>query len=533
MVIKSTHTHFLQMERAMDIALITEGTYPYHEGGVSTWCDQLVRGLAPHRFSLHTITATGLEPVIWKLPENVTGIWPVALWGPAPRPSRGLAKSEVLRSTFEQLITSIVQDGGENAFEEALRQLYELSRETPLAGALRSQHSVQFLLEAMRVSAVSDRVEEITSAPPSLADAITALDLIEHQLRPLFSPAPRADLCHASANGLAVLTAMTARWAHGTPLVMSEHGVYLRERYLAYAPTVYRHPARTMMLNFFKRLIRVGYQAADVIAPCCEYNRRWEVINGALPERIRPVYNGVDSNSFPMAETDPDVPTLIWVGRIDPLKDVETLLRAFALIRAEVPGVLLRIFGGTPKGNEAYHARCQRLLEELGLGGAATFEGRIAPASDAYQAGHVVLLTSISEGFPYTLIEAMASGRPTVSTDVGGVREAGGDVGVTVPPRNAAAIADACILLLADAERRKALGVAARERILAFFTVEQSMEQFASIYSSVTALPIRYQAVGNDGDRSIGARSETPPVKKALPALGRARRFRLQPVEAQ
>ncbi len=68
-----------------------------------------------------------------------------------------------------------------------------------------------------------------------------------------------------------------------------------------------------------------GYQIADVIAPGSEYNRQWEEMNGAAPHRIRPIYNGVDASHFPVAVTEPDVPTLSWVGRIDPLKDVETL----------------------------------------------------------------------------------------------------------------------------------------------------------------------------------------------------------------
>ena len=68
-----------------------------------------------------------------------------------------------------------------------------------------------------------------------------------------------------------------------------------------------------------------------------------------------------------------------------------------------MPAARLRIFGGTPRGSEGYRDRCERLAAELGLGESVSFEGRVANIRDAYAAGHIVVLSSISEGFPYTL----------------------------------------------------------------------------------------------------------------------------------
>jgi len=99
-----------------------------------------------------------------------------------------------------------------------------------------------------------------------------------------------------------------------------------------------------------------------------------------------------------------------------------------------------------------------------------TFEGHVESVLDAYHAGDVVLLTSISEGFPYTLIEAMAAGKATVATDVGGVREATGGAGIIVPPRDPQRMADACLIFLNDIGLRNLVGRAARERILSRFT---------------------------------------------------------------
>src|ERR1700733_7107392 len=71
----------------MDIALTAEGTYPHRFGGVSVWCDQLVRGLSEYDFELVALIATGGEPVRWELPPNVTGLTAIPLWGPPPPPA--------------------------------------------------------------------------------------------------------------------------------------------------------------------------------------------------------------------------------------------------------------------------------------------------------------------------------------------------------------------------------------------------------------------------------------------------------------
>ena len=470
----------------MDIALLAEGTSPYHPGGVSVWCDQLVRGLAPHRFDIYSIIGGNDHEPSWELPDNVIGLHPIQLWGGAPSSRQSKASSAELNAVFSQLASSMVEANGEPAFLEALRHLFELSLERPLTGALQSKESLEILLGAMQLAGPTNRRLAGTAASATVSDARIALELIEHQLRPLFVPPPKVDICHATANGLSVLPALGAYWSRATPLVLSEHGIYLRERYLSYDARTYAPAVRAIMLRFFKRLTWAGYQIADAIAPGSEYNRQWQEANGGASERIRPIYNGVDAANFITSRSEPEIPTLVWLGRIDPLKDVETLLRAFAIVRERIPTARLRIFGAASNQNLDYLERCIALRDSLGLVGAATFEGRVASVIDAYHAGHVVLLTSISEGFPYTLIEAMAAGMPTVATDVGGVREATGDAGVIVPPQNPEQTAEACLMLLADADLRHDIGFAARSRILSMFTLEQSLAIFGDLYREVT-----------------------------------------------
>ena len=110
-----------------------------------------------------------------------------------------------------------------------------------------------------------------------------------------------------------------------------------------------------------------------------------------------------------------------------------------------MPGARLRMFGSAPPGQEDYLERCKKLAAELGISELASFEGRVDNIRDAYAAGDVVVLCSITEGFPYTLIEAMTCGRVCVATDVGGVTEALADTGLVVPPRSPQSLAEACL----------------------------------------------------------------------------------------
>ncbi|MEV3990795.1 GT4 family glycosyltransferase PelF [Streptomyces sp. NPDC049837] len=470
--------------------MVAEGSYPIQPGGVSVWCDQLIRGLPEHEFDVVALTGSGMEGVTCELPPNVAGLRRIGLWAPTRHPWR---VPRTVRSCFitayTDLLTAILGDdpGALPTFEHALRVLHRLARRGLLAELLRSEDSVD-VFQAVWNHRPPGARQAFGQAPLTLADVLTATDLVEHFLRPLADAPLRVDVVHAVANGPCILVGLVAKWAYGTPLLLSEHGVYLRERILAMRSMGLTPPAKTFMIRFFVRLTELGYRAADIIAPVNQFNQRWELRNGARAEAIRTVYNGVDPAKFPAARQEPAVPTLAFVGRIDPLKDLETLIRAFALVRKEVPEAKLRLFGPVPPDNEAYAARCANLVAMLGLVQAVTFEGPISPVSHGYQAGHLVVLSSISEGLPYSVIEAMTTGRTTVSTDVGGVAEAVGETGLLVPPRDPQAFGAACVRLLRDHALRRRLAAAAHHRALELFTIDRFVETFRDLYRETARL---------------------------------------------
>nr|WP_229759107.1 GT4 family glycosyltransferase PelF [Peterkaempfera bronchialis] len=474
--------------------MLSEGTYPHSHGGVSVWCDQLVQGMPEIDFRVIAVTGTGREALAWDLPDNVTRVTAVPLWGPPPadRAPRGRLLRRLL-SSYERFLLSLLDPAHESHFGTELYELAAHARAGVLGPALRSEDALRTL------TATWIRPGTATAASrPTLHDALTATDLLEHALRPLVAEPPAEGVTHAVSGGLAALPGLVANQLHGTPFLLTEHGIYLRERYLGYGGGDSRWPVKALLLGFYRMLAAESYRRAALVTPGNRYNRRWEERGGTPADRIRTVYNGVDPMAFPPAGPEPEVPTLSWAGRVDPIKDLETLIRAFAVVRTEIPEARLRIFGGVPRGGEAYRESCEALAARLGVADGVVFEGRVEDIRDAYAAGNVVMLSSISEGFPFTLIEAMSCGRATVSTDVGGVREAVGDAGLVVPPREPEAMGRAALELLRDPARRAWLGERARLRIIEQFTLRQTIDGFREIYHELLS-PRDRQPVAEDG----------------------------------
>ncbi|MEU0194158.1 GT4 family glycosyltransferase PelF [Streptomyces afghaniensis] len=464
------------------VTMLTEGTYPHVHGGVSTWCDQLVKGMPEVDFHIVSLTGNGREPITWELPPNVYAHTSVPTWGPRPgrtRPPYGRARRR-FTETYERFLLSFLDPGSHADFGESLTELAELARDGRLPAALRTESALRSLMWIWTMPHLPT-----AAARPTVHDALTATDLLEHALRPLGVRIPEDSVAHAVSSGLATLPALAARHLDGVPFLLTEHGIYLRERYLGYRRDAQRWPVKAFMLGFYRELNSHGYRAADLITPCNQYNRRWEERGGADADKIRTVYNGVDPAAFPHAGPEPEVPTLSWCGRIDPIKDLETLIRAYAMVRAEIPATRLRLFGPVPPGGEAYRTRLEKLAAELGVTDGLTFEGRISEVWRAYAAGHLVMLSSISEGFPFSIIEAMSCGRTTVSTDVGGVREAVGDTGLVVPPREPEKMAAAALTLLKNDQRRTELGQLSRQRVIDRFTLRRSVDAFRTIYKEL------------------------------------------------
>ncbi|MCH5672787.1 DUF3492 domain-containing protein [Streptomyces gilvus] len=512
----------------MRIGLLTEGGYPYVSGDARLWCDRLVRGLGQHEFDLYALSRSERqEDEGWiPLPPQVSRVRTAPLWTAR---DDGVVHGRRARRRFAEcygeLAAVICGSSAEtptaeaDRFRSALYGLAELARdEGGLVGALRSEGAVRALERACRApgalrTAREARVPELLTVAGHLERALRPLSLDWYEDDGLGA----VDLCHATSGGPAALPALLAHHFFGVPLLLTEYGVRLRTHYLA--ATDAPPAVRSLLAAFHGRLAAETYDRAAVVTPGNAHARRWQERCGADRAKIRTVYPGMDASPFAeVGEStegaEPD--TLVWVGRVEPAKDLVSLLHAFAEIRKDEPKTRLRIVGAPagPEG-EAYLGHCRALAAQLFPDEAegphsvgdnpVSFEEIGGPElptlADAYAAGAVTLLSSVVEGFPVSLVEAMLCGRATVSTDVGAVVEVIGGTGLVVPPRNPRALAEACVALLRDPERRARLGAAARARALELFTVEQNVTAFHGIYLEIVSrTPVRRVVLDDAGE---------------------------------
>ncbi len=484
------------------VCLVTEGSYPYYRGGVSTWCDMLVRGLPEIDFTIVSLVADPSVTPLYTLPENVSRLIPVPLWGTGEvlELQRDLGLVEVVRRK-RSAPSAIVEGDFLPLFRQFLGQLWGQALDSLALGeavarmvdyfqrhdydlTLRSRPVWDSFVEEGRRGYAQLRANG-ASEGPSLLDVTNAMRLLYRWLSVLTVTVPPVDVIHTASAGLCSLLAIGVTIRRGTPFLLTEHGIYLRERLLALSRTEESDFEQLFQARFAQRITEASYAYAQRIAPGSDYNHRWEIHNGAAPRCIRTIYNGPDPAEFTPVESIRSAgarPTIVWLGRIDPLKDLETLIRAAARVRVEVPEARFVLYGKAPKGNEAYHERCLALRDELGLEDTVVFAGFAASAEAAFNEGDFVVLSSISEGFPYSVVEAMMCGRTVVGTDVGGVAEALEGCGIVVEPRNPTELAEGCLRLLRNPALTRELGRRAREKALSHFSLQQCNAAYLTTY---------------------------------------------------
>jgi glycosyltransferase involved in cell wall biosynthesis len=188
---------------------------------------------------------------------------------------------------------------------------------------------------------------------------------------------------------------------------------------------------------------------------------------GITASRVRYIPNGIDQDFWragPAVATDAP-PTVVFVGRLLPVKGVDVLLTAFARLRERLPAAQLCLIGeGELRGT------LEARVAELGIADGVSFAGQLAPPAvrERLARASLFVLPSRSEGLPMALLEAMAAGLPAVASAVGGIPEVlTPDCGRLVPPEDPAALAEALMALL-QAPGRQAMGEAARQRAAAF-----------------------------------------------------------------
>lgn len=274
----------------------------------------------------------------------------------------------------------------------------------------------------------------------------------------------RPDVVHCHNKSATVHAALPTRLARARVLITTRHGM---------AALPYR-------LRKDLKFWVVAAMFCDRVVAVCETARR-NMMKGAraVAHKVVTIRNG----AYPAHVRDDgrrgDGFVLVTVGRLAPAKNYPTLLRAVARARTLVPDVRLRLVGDGPE-----RAALHTLAAELGIADAVEFCGERADVGTLLRSADVFVLSSLSEGLPISILEAMAASLPAIVTDVGGMPEVIdlSGAGTVVRAGDVAALADAIVEFAGRRNELSALGNRARACYGQYFTPEQMANQYFSLY---------------------------------------------------
>lgn len=478
---------------SLSVLMTTEGTYPYSAGGVSTWCDALLRNMPDVRWTLLPLMMNPHIEQKFEPPDNVRKILNVPLWGiEEPAEFSSDIPFAQLYDRKRRTTSDAIEREFLPIFRELIRVVAREQHDSPTLGRVFVQLEDYFRTYDYNVTFKSKPVWEAFRSElqngkhaPTLFDLTECLRWLYHFLIVLNVRVPKTAVTHSTAAAFCGIPCITAKVRYGTPMILTEHGVYLREQYLFLSRFRRLFFCKQFLLNLITAVVRANYHFADVVAPVCHYNTRWEVAHATPPQKIRVIYNGVDPEHFAASPKLHGDPHVVATARIDPLKDIETLLRVAARMKSTHPRVKFTVHGAV--ADEAYYKRCLALRRHLGVEGTVTIGTATENVVAAYRDADVVLLTSISEAFPYSVIEAMSCEKAVVASDVGGVGEALEGCGVLVKPRDDEGFATEVAKLLDNHSLRLRLGAKARARVLDEFRLDHTIGRYLDLYRSLAA----------------------------------------------
>ena len=221
-----------------------------------------------------------------------------------------------------------------------------------------------------------------------------------------------------------------------------------------------------------------------------------EMMNAGVPaDLISVIYNGIDTEAWALARVSRDMreelglqqafPVVGYVGRITPEKDLETWLRATALLADKYPNSRFVLVGEGRDGTT--QQELQKLATTLGIADRVIFPGYREDLVPVYATFDLFMLSSLREGLPNSILEAMALGLPVVTTDVAGAKElvVDGQTGFVCPQGDVQGLAQALLTMADDKQLRLRMGQAGRERIERAFAFSQRLRRVEDIYERV------------------------------------------------
>lgn len=495
----------------MDITLLLEGSYPFVRGGVSGWVHQLIEGLPECNFSLIYLGAqrTARHEIYYKLPPNVRDLHCHYLMDGVElsEPKECVGDPEYFSDSAKLHEWFRSPDGApENAWlDRVVLQKGETGR-TCTKDFFRSKAAWKQISESYARYCPDASFQSYIWSVRNMHTPLMKLAAIARTIAP-------SRVFHTVSTGYAGLLGSMLKQLTGRPLILTEHGIYTKERkielqsmflneqhgWFTNVPNSGMEHHHQAWVRLFEGIGRLVYSAADPIITLYEQNRERQIRDGANPSRTSVIPNGVDVARFaPLRARRPDkIPMVLGlIGRIVPIKDIKTFIRAIGVLATKLPEVQGWLIGPEEE-DPGYVAECKTLVKILQLEDRIRFMG-FQKVEDVLPQLGLLVLTSISEAFPLVIGESHASGLPVLATDVGACRDlidgkepadrALGRAGDLVPISDQDALAHAAFVLLTDPVRWRAAQQAGIARVERYYEQSRVIGSYREIYQRIGEL---------------------------------------------
>jgi len=496
----------IHTDEPIDVLLIGEGTYPYIRGGVSSWIHQLISGLPELRFGIVFLGSTPSDygEMRYELPDNLVHLETHFLFEEEEKeivervkPTKAFRGIEELYSWFRR------REKGEAP--SSIHNIAFYTREVTHQQFLHGKQSWEFIRKQYETNSPDLPFIDYFWTVRSIHQPIWKIASIVENL-------PKFNIIHSPSTGYAGFLGALASYHTEKPFILTEHGIYTRERKIDMLtadwikfqkPTLLKQPEefnyiKKMWINFFEQIGLFSYRRAERIYSLFPGARRIQIHFGAEEEKTEVIPNGVDVDALKecylqRSESIPKVITLI--GRVVSIKDIKTFIRAMRIVVNEMDDVEAWVVGPLDE-DPLYAEECRNMVRTLKLEKHFFFKG-FQNIKEILPKTGLLTLTSISEGMPLTILEGFAAGIPCVATDVGSCRdlirggldsedEALGDAGVVTPIANPVALATAYIEMLSDREKWRKAQQTALERVERYYREESFLEHYRTIYREVS-----------------------------------------------